>query len=118
MAFDSLADRKDIHLKLDKHVFMSMKASLFHYGLSMQEVFEEFARLFITENPDAVKMVKLLTLGKMNKAILDNGGVVKRRKRQPSKHGDYKQISELDHDTLYDLINEAECLEDKKIKDR
>lgn len=59
----------------------------------MQEVFDEFARLIAAGDNKAEKIVEALVMRKIKDQI---EGKNKKQKN--------KDISELDHDTLYDLI--------------
>jgi len=89
---DILADRKCVHIKLEKDVHAGMRSKLFFYGLSIQDVFGEFAKMIATEHPAAVKTLERIGMRKAREAI---EGKPKREARS---------FNELDHDVLYDLI--------------
>lgn len=93
---DIFQDRKCIHVKLDKDVHAELRARLFRHGLSMQEVFDEFAKLFVIDDIKANRIVEQLIKKKVQDAI--------EGKPRP-KRGE-RRVNELDHDVLYDLIEE------------
>jgi len=95
MRTDLFQDRKCVHVKLDKDVHASLRAKLFQHNLSMQEVFDEFAKLFVTEDSRANRIVEQLVMRKVKEAI----------EGKPKKLD--RSVNELDHDTLYDLIEEG-----------
>ena len=94
---DILHDRKCIHVKLKKDVHMKLREKLFQHQLSMQSIFDEFARLIIKEDKRAIKIIEDL--------------VIRRAKEQLEKplksSTTYNRgvINELDHNTLYNMIN-------------
>jgi hypothetical protein len=96
MRTDLLADHKCIHVKLKKDVYSSLKIALFKHGLSMQEVFGEFARLLVMGESRSSKIVQELIV-KKTEELLEGKIVRKTRKRT-------KPIEEQDRDVLYSLI--------------
>lgn len=90
---------KGVHVKLDKQTHTNFKTKLIHHEVSMQDAFEEFARLVGSDNVSAIRMLERLVRNRV-KSELASVGVT------PSKRP--KRINELDHETLYDLINEEE----------
>lgn len=97
MRTDLFQDKKCIHLRLDKEVHSHLRAKLFQHGLSMQQVFEEFAKQFVAEDKRAVKIVEDMILVKLSTPT-----------RQPRQ----KRVGELDHETLYNLIGDNDELSD------
>lgn len=95
MRTDLLQDRKCIHVKLDKDVHASLRAKLFQHNLSMQELFNEFAKLVVSDDHKAGIIIERLVMRKVREAI--DG--------KPKRSRD-RSINELDHDALYDLIEE------------
>lgn len=95
MRTDLFQDRKCIHVKLDKGVHAALRTRLFQHNLSMQEVFDEFAKLIATDDPKAIKIVEQLIMRKIRAEI----------EGKPKRHD--RSVSELDHDALYDLIEEG-----------
>jgi hypothetical protein len=85
-----LDSHKDLHIKITKPAHAALRALLFKKELSMQELFEEFVQLIVSEDPRTVRMIDQLVMKKAQ-AKLD-----KLKKQQP--------ISELDQDTLYNLL--------------
>lgn len=94
---DILHERKGIHIKLRKDVHLKLREKLFHHQLSMQWVFDEFAKLVINEDRNAMKIVEDLALRRARESL-----------DKPIKKSDgYNRgnINELDHNTLYNMIN-------------
>lgn len=95
MRTDILQDRKCVHVKLDKEVHAALRGKMFQHNLSMQEVFDEFAKLVVSDDSRATRIVEHLVMRKVKEAI--DGKPKKKRDRG---------VSELDHDALYDLIED------------
>ena len=96
MRTDILQDKKCVHVKLDKDVHAALRAKLFQHNLSMQEVFDEFAKLIASDDARAGRMLEQLVMRKVKEAI--DG--------KPKRTRD-RSVNELDHDALYDLIEEG-----------
>lgn len=96
MRTDLLQDRKCVHVKLDKEVHAALRAKLFQHNLSMQEVFDEFAKLFAGDDRRAESIVENLVKRKVKEAI----------EGKPKRPRD-RSVGELDHDALYDLIEDS-----------
>jgi hypothetical protein len=99
MRFDTFVDKKSIHFKLDKDVHLALRAKLFKYNISMQELFDEFANLVVTDVPKARSIVESI-LSKKMKSVLSGEKKRKKKKREV--------FNEVDTDTLYNMINESE----------
>lgn len=99
MRTDIFQDKKCIHIKLDKDVHVVMRTKLFERGLSMQELFNEFARLLAIDDSRAIKIVEQFEERKLNE-LLDRAPAPTHRKKTSEK-----RIDELDHDVLYNLIS-------------
>jgi hypothetical protein len=99
MRFDTFVDKKSIHFKLDKDVHLALRAKLFKYNISMQELFDEFAILVVTDVPKARSIVESI-LNKKMKSVLSGEKKRKKKKREV--------FNEVDTDTLYNMINESE----------
>jgi len=94
------ARSKGIHVKLDRETHANFKARLAHHGLSMQEAFEEFARLVGSGSKHANNMMEALVARHIRQELAEVGvEPIKRNRRQ--------HLRDLDADTLYDLINEG-----------
>jgi hypothetical protein len=87
MRTDILQDKKCVHVKLDKDVHAALRTKLFQHNLSMQEVFDEFAKLVASDDRSAERIVENLVMRKVREAI---DGKPKRRSE--------KTVNELDHD--------------------
>jgi hypothetical protein len=100
MRTDIFHDRKCIHVKLEKNVHAAFRSALFKHNLSMQEVLDEFARLVASDDGRARRIVEALVMRKVQEAI----------EGKPKKER-IRSVNELDHDALYDLIEEGNKLE-------
>lgn len=87
---------KDLHIKITKEAHASLRALLFKKELSMQEVFEELAQLIFAEDRHMLRVIDNLVMKKA-KAKLD-----KVTKQRP--------LTELDQDTLYNMLEDQSPL--------
>jgi hypothetical protein len=94
MRTDVLEDRKCVHIKLKKEVHLALRTKLFKYNISMQELFDEFARLVANDSSKGQSVINIIAARKLNEAITG----VKKEKRNTT-------MSELDSETLYNMIN-------------
>ncbi len=97
---DILHDRKCIHVKLKKDVHLKLREKLFAYQLSIQAVFDEFAHHIVNDERKALKFLEDLAV-KRAQAELD----------KPTKSriiATKERVDELDHNTLYNMINAEE----------
>jgi hypothetical protein len=97
MRHDIFQSRKCIHVKLTKEVHAALRARLFQHGISMQDVFDEFARQVAEGSPRAIAIVDGLVNRKLREVI--DGKPKKRR---------IEGFGELDSEALYSLINRDE----------
>jgi len=97
MRSDIFVDKKSVHFKLDKEVHLSLRAKLFKYNISMQELFDEFARMVVADMPKASSIVDSIVNRKI-RSTLANG---------PSKRRSKKEVmtTDFEADALYDMIN-------------
>jgi hypothetical protein len=95
MRTDIFIDKKCIHVKLDKDTHSALRAKLFRHSVSMQDLFEECARMVASETSRGQAIVESIVNRKIKEAMT---GVKKKRS---------VTVSEMDADTLYSLINEA-----------
>ena len=102
---DILHDRKCIHVKLKKDVHLRLREKLFGYQLSIQSVFDEFASLIVFEDRRAIKMLEELAI-KRAQAELE--------KPLRKFAGSRERVDELDHNTLYNMINAEDKREKRK----
>lgn len=98
MRSDLFRSRKGIHLKLTKEVHSGLRQRLFLRGLSMQEVFDELARLICVEDKRLEKILDEYVKRKLQEEL--------DRLSRPGSHSKEK-IGELDQDALYDLISSS-----------
>ncbi len=92
---------KNVHVKLDRLTHTQFKSGLVTHGVSMQEAFEEFAKRFARGDRSAVRLVERMVRERVKSELAGVGlkpGLGRRR----------RILNELDHETLYDLINEDE----------
>lgn len=81
---------KDLHIKITKEVHTNLRSFLFKKELSMQELFEEFTQLIVAEDRAALRMIENLIVKKMQSKI--------------DKVKNPKPMTELDNDTLYNML--------------
>lgn len=89
---------KGIHVKLDRETHGRFKASLAMRGVSMQDAFEEFARLVGTGNPTACKVLEWLVKRQIREELAGTG-------TEPMRRGK-SMPAVLDVDKLYDMISD------------
>jgi len=97
MRADLLSEKKCVHFKLSKDIHFALRSRLFHYNISMQELFEEFAELLVTDSPKAKSIAESIVSKKVKRELEPNGGG--RRKKKKETQYDF------DSDTLYNMIN-------------
>jgi hypothetical protein len=97
MRTDIFLDKKCVHIKLDKDVHTALRSKLFRHNVSMQDLFEECATLVATDNFKGQSIVELIVKRKINEALTG-----KKKKRKEIV------VSEVDTDTLYNMINESQ----------
>ena len=90
---------KGVHVKLDKETHSNFKIELVKHGVTMQDAFEEFARLLGQENVSAVRMIEKLVRDRIKEELATVG-------LKPSGRRAVKHVNELDSESLYDLIND------------
>lgn len=93
---------KGVHVKLDKDTHMNFRTKLIVHGISMQEAFEEFARMVGEGNLSANNLIEKMIRLRIKAELATVGLPGQPRKRRP------RHISELDDEGLYDLISESE----------
>lgn len=96
---DILHSKKCIHVKLKKDTHLRLREKLFSYQLSIQAVFDEFANLIVNEEKRAMKILEDLAVKRAKEEL-------EKPVRGPS--GSKERIDELDHNTLYNMINAAD----------
>lgn len=101
---------KGVHVKLDRETHANFKAQLVHRGLTMQEAFEEFARLVGSGSISANNLLDRLIRMQV-KEELESVGLTYKPNRKP------RRLSELDPESLYDLINEDEDVKEDVPRD-
>lgn len=105
---DILHDRKCVHVKLKKEVYLRLREKLFAYQLSLQSVFDEFSSLIVDEEKRATKILEELALKKARAEL-----------EKPTRKfpGSKERIDELDHNTLYNMINSEDAKKRKRTND-
>lgn len=98
---DIFQHRKGVHIKLEKTVHAELRAQLFKYDISMQDIFDEFSKLIVSEDPLARAIVEKFVTARIKEQMA--GTYVK----DSVKSRRQRQIDELDHETLYGLIEEG-----------
>jgi len=97
MRSDVLSSKKCLHVKLDKDTHFALRAKLFKHDISMQDLFEECARLVVTETAKGQSIVDSIVKRKIKEAITG----------KPSKKKEFF-VSDLDAETLYNMISDSE----------
>lgn len=99
MKSDALVTKKSLHINLDKEVHAELRVKSFHHGVSIQELFDEFARQVIDDAGPGYNVLKGLVTKKIRAALDD----------APKPKRDYsKKLHELDAEAMYTLIEENE----------
>jgi hypothetical protein len=98
MRTDLFSEKKCVHFKIDKDVHHALRAKLFKHNISMQELFDEFARLVATDTVKGQSVIDLIVNRKIKEAMLSTEGKVRKRKKKES-------FGNLDSETLYNMIN-------------
>ena len=93
MRSDILLDKKCIHIKLDKDTHFALRAKLFKHNITMQDLFEECARLVATETSKGQSIVDSIASRKIQEAISGT-----KKKKQII-------VSDMDAEALYNMIN-------------
>lgn len=91
---DIRSDRKGIHFQISKTTHAGLRAQLFKHNISMQEAFNEFARLVVAEDRTALRVVE----GIAKRKLMGQLEEIKRLhfERPPD---------DLDKESLYHLID-------------
>lgn len=99
MVNSGLLRQKAVHIKLDKETHANFRTRLFAFDLSMQQAFEEFARLLGAGDSKATRIAEQLAMKLVRKRLEDTPSSA----LYPARP---KQLDEQDHDALYSLIND------------
>jgi hypothetical protein len=84
-------------VQLDKTVHMGLRAKLFSNRISMQELFNEFANMLVTDNRSANAVLDKAIANKLRRAM--------KSKAQHAVKGRNESFGELESEALYNLIN-------------
>jgi len=93
MRTDLFQDKKCVHVKLDKETHLALRVKCFEMNVSMQELFDEFAKLIAIGENKATRIVENYAHKKLEK--------IAERKLMKRKH---PRVEKIDHETLYSLI--------------
>lgn len=97
---DMFVDKKSIHVKLKPDIHASLRGKLFHYNLTMQDIFDGFAKLVAKDDKKAIKILEYLAQDKIENTILRAENKEKIKKEE---HRQY-YLSELEEEAMYNLI--------------
>lgn len=97
---DIFVDKKSIHFKLDRNVHFALRAKLFKHNVTMQELFDEVARLVATDTARGQTIIESIINKKIKKVLSTSSNVVHRKKKE--------SFNDLDSDALYNMINGSE----------
>jgi hypothetical protein len=100
---DMFVDKKSIHIKLPPDVHSHIRTRLFNFNLTMQDMFEGFARLVAKDDKRAIRLLEHFTKEKIEDSLL------KVDKKQKNEKTSEKKIyfSELEEEAMYNLIKET-----------
>lgn len=96
---DVFCQRKSIHLNIDKQLHAAFRSKLFFQDVSMQAAFEEFARAYVNDDVHAAAIMDGLVLRVLGLKVemgMSDAAV---------RAAENKRISELDVNSIYDLID-------------
>lgn len=99
MRSDILVDKKCVHIKLSKEVHFALRTKLFKHNISMQELFDEFARLVAEDAPKGQSIVDHI-VNKKIKLTLSTSSLSSKKSRRKKE-----QFKEFDSEALYNMIN-------------
>ena len=103
---DIFSEKKCVHIKLDKSTHSSLRALCFHKGISMQDIFEEFARSLRDGEKRSVAIIDKMIVKRLN--LPKKTRVYKKRRST--------ELEELEKEALYDMIGNVN-LEDEDVED-
>jgi len=92
-------DKKSIHFKLDSDIHFALRTKLFKHNITMQELFNEFARLVATDTAKGQSIIELIINKKIKRVLSTTSKVTKRKKKE--------SFNDLDCDALYNMINDS-----------
>tara|TARA_Y100000593_G_scaffold85050_1_gene161487 strand:- start:267 stop:554 length:288 start_codon:yes stop_codon:yes gene_type:complete len=92
-SYEDFETKKTIHFKITRESHSKLRIACFKKRLSMQEIFEEISQRIASESPDMIKLLDDLSQRKRDKVI--------------------KKLSKSDAESLFNLIEEENPLNDK-----
>jgi len=98
MRHDIFESRKCVHIKLPKELHASLREKLFSHNVTMQDLFQDYAEYIVEDNRSEKNIQKIVS--KKLKAYIEND--VKKKQVKGLMMG------ELDSNTLYNLLEEAQ----------
>jgi len=102
---DILYDRKCLHIKLKKDVHLKLREKLFVHELSIQALFDGFAQLVVDNDKRAMKILEDVVVQRVKEQLEKTT-----QRIAPTR----ERINELDHNTLYNMINAEETKKRRK----
>lgn len=96
MRRDLFFDKKSVHINLTKESHAALREKLFRHDLTMQDLFQGLADFILSDSPKATRLLEGIVLKKIKASL------------EPKLRSGQRIISELDTDTLYNLIEEDE----------
>jgi len=95
--------KKSVHLKLKKETHIALREKLVRHGVSIQDLFQHYAEIIIEDSPRSERIIQKI----VNKKIKD----LLEKKKNNRKN---LPIGDLDSETLYNLLEEADKKEYKE----
>ena len=97
-------DKKNLHIDIDRTSYIELRKLAFEYGISMQQIYNEIARLIAAHDPRMMRAIEEYVMRKIHDDVQNT---IKNIKKNDVK------INELDHDTIYNLIDEGKDDDDE-----
>lgn len=88
-----------MHINLTKESHAALREKLFRHSLTMQDLFQGLADFVLSDSPKATRLLEGIVMKKLKASM------------EPKPKSGQKIISELDSDTLYNLLEEDERTE-------
>lgn len=107
MRNDIFQSRKTVHIKIPKEVHATLREKMFKHNLTMQELFQDYAIMMAEDSIRAEKTFERLSARRI-KVMLEDAKANRKKERKDL------MLGELDSNTLYSLLEEAEKNSDEK----
>lgn len=106
MREDFFSDRKDLHTHIEKSIFKKLLVISYPYGLTIQEIMNEFCTQIANEKPNAIRIIEECAV---KKAELQLGRKLKSNRASIQK----VPLQETDVEVLYGMIEKQRAKKDE-----